>query len=169
VSAVLCVGLPHVAFAQSEPRCSVAGGYVFLQEWSAGDLETPRFPAGWLGTAAYRLGSGRWSAVGEFGVSSARTSSDETRQLMGAFGGARLAVYSRKRLTLFAQALAGLERFSEPGLVESGIAVQPGGGLDVRLSSRVFLRGQGDYRWSQPNGATFHAYRVIAMIGIALK
>ena len=167
--AVMCIGAPAAAFAQGEPRGWLAAGYTFLQQQSAGDLEKPIYPAGWIGTGAFRLGSSRWSAVGEFGISYDTTAAGERRELMGTFGGARFAMWSNGRLTLFAQFLAGLERFSEPGLAESGVAAQPGAGLDIRLSPRTFLRAQGDYRWSQPNGATFHTYRAVAAIGIDIK
>ena len=63
------IGVPAAAFAQGEPRASLAAGYVYLFQRTAGDLGTPTYPAGWLGTGALRLGSGRWSAVGEFGIS----------------------------------------------------------------------------------------------------
>jgi hypothetical protein len=78
-------------------------------------------------------------------------------------------VYSRTRVTLFAQVLAGLERFSEPGLAQSGPAVQPGAGVDMYVSRTVFLRAQGDYRWSQSGGTTFHAYRVVGAIGVRIR
>lgn len=166
---LVCATTASPAFAQAEPRFSVTGAYVFLQQQTTGGLDTPTFPVGWMATAAHRLGGGRWSAVGEFGISYKSSDFDETQLLMGVLGGARCALYRSKRITLFAQALAGLERFSEPGLVESGVAVQPGGGLDIHMSPKAFIRVQGDYRWSQPNDTTFHAYRVVAGVGIALR
>ena len=164
----LCLAVPGVARAQGEPRASIAGGYVFLQQRPSGNFDGADYPVGWMATGAVRLGSGRLSAIGEGGLSYRTTSGDERQYLLGVFGGARFAVYSSRHLTLFAQGLAGLERFSEPGLVETGVAVQPGAGLDYRFSSRLFLRLQGDYRWSQPNDSTFHAYRVVGAIGVTL-
>ena len=41
----------------------------------------------------------------------------------------------------------GAERFSEPGFSETGLALQPGGGVDVGLTDRLALRAQADYRW----------------------
>ena len=169
MSAVACAAAASPALAQSEPRFSVTGAYVYLQQQTAGALEAPRYDLGWMATSAYRLGAGRWSAVGEFGISYKSSVPDEQQLLMGVLGGARFALYKSARVTVFAQGLAGLERFSEPGLVESGAAVQPGGGIDIPLSSRVFIRAQGDYRWSQPNGMTFHAYRIVAGLGVALR
>ena len=166
-AAILILGVvPARAVAQGEPRVSVAGGYVFLQQKPVGGLESPVYPFGWMATSAFRLGSGRLSAVGEVAVSYRTTSGDEDQRLLGVLGGARFAIYSSKHVTLFAQGLAGVERFSEPGLVESGVAVQPGAGLDWLLSPHLCLRVQGDYRWSQPNDATFHGYRAVVAIGV---
>ena len=169
IGAIVCAAAASPAFAQSEPRLSVTGAYVFLQQQTAGQLDPPKYPFGWLATAAGRLGGGRWSAVGEFGISYKSNDVNEQQLLTGVLGGARVALSRSKRVTVFAQGLAGLERFSEPGLVESGIAIQPGGGLDIHVSSRVFIRAQGDYRWSQANDATFHAYRIVAGVGYALR
>jgi hypothetical protein len=171
--AALCLtaALPATAHAQApgEPRVSIAGGYVFLQQPMSTSVETPTYEVGWLAAGTCRLGSGRWSAAGEFGISSHTNAFDEHQRLMGLEGGVRVAVYSRTRVTLFAQVLAGLERFSEPGLAQSGPAVQPGAGVDMYVSRTVFLRAQGDYRWSQSGGTTFHAYRVVGAIGVAIR
>ena len=165
---ILVAALPARAEAQ-EPRVSIAGGYVFLQQKTTGDVTDTTYPFGWMGTAAFRLGASKLSAVGEFGISYQSNDFDEQQQLMGVLGGARFALYRSNRVTIFAQGLAGLERFSEPGFSESGVAVQPGGGMDIYLTSTLFIRAQGDYRWSKANDATFHAYRVVAAIGIVIK
>ena len=157
--------LPRDAQAQSEPRGSIAGAYVYLDQTATGDLGPPAYTLGWIATGAFRIG-GRWSGVGEFGISAQTNDFDERLQLMAVLGGARVTLYRSTRVALFAQALAGLERFSEPGLTESGPAVQPGAGLDFHLSSRVFLRAQGDYRWSQLNGATYQTWRAVAGVGV---
>jgi hypothetical protein len=168
MAAVFCLAVSTAASAQSEPRASVAGGYVFAHQQGTGEVSGTTYAAGLLAAAAVRLGSGRFSAAGEFGLSWHHNAFDETQQLTVVLGGVRIALKRSARLTLFAQALAGLERFSEPGLVESGVAVQPGAGFDFHVSSRVFIRAQGDYRWSHPNGATFHYVRGVAAIGVNL-
>jgi hypothetical protein len=159
------VAAPRDAQAQSEPRGSLAGAYVYLDQTAAGDLGPPAYQIGWMATGAFRLG-GRWSGVGEFGVSAQTNAFDERLQLMAVLGGARMTLYRSPSVAIFAQALAGLERFSEPGLIESGPAVQPGAGVDFNLSSRVFLRAQGDYRWSKVNGATYQTWRAVAGVGV---
>ena len=165
---VVTAAVPDAARAQ-EPKATVAGGYVYFQQLTTGELSEPAYPFGWAATSALRLAGSRVSAVGEFGISYRTNEFDELHTLMAALGGARVTLYRSNRLALFAQALAGLERFAEPGFTESGIAVQPGAGVDLYVSSKVFIRAQGDYRWSQPNDATFHAYRVFAGIGVNLR
>ena len=169
IAAIMCLAYSAPAFAQGEPRATVAGGYVYLKERGAGDLEDPAYPLGWMAGGTFRLGSSRLAAAGEFGVSSRKNAFDETQRLTGLLGGARFTLVQARRVRLFAQALAGLERFSEPGFAESGVAIQPGGGIDLHLSARWFVRAQGDYRWSQTGDATFHTWRVVAGLGWILS
>jgi len=164
----ILAALPTRAHAQ-EPRASVAGGYVYFQQFSSSEISEPAYTVGWAATSAFRLGGSRVSAVGEFGISYRSNDFDETQTLMAALGGARFTLYRSNRLAFFAQALAGLERFAEPGLSQSALAVQPGAGIDLYVSPNVFIRAQGDYRWSQPGDATFHAYRVLAGLGVGWK
>lgn len=160
-----CLLAPSAAVAQVEPRATLSGGYVYLHQQSAGDLEDPAYSLGWMASGAFRLGSSRLSAAGEFGIGSRKNAFDETQRLTGALGGARFTLTRSPRVRLFAQALVGLEVFTEPGLIQYGVAVQPGGGIDLHLSARWFVRAQGDYRWSQSDNATYHAWRVVAGIG----
>jgi hypothetical protein len=169
IAAVICLAYAAPALAQDEPRATLAGGFVYLQQRSAGDLENPAYPVGWMGAGTVRLGSSRLAAAGEFGVSSRTNAFDETQRLTGLLGGVRFTIVASRRIRLFAQGLAGLERFSEPGLTESGLAIQPGGGIDLHLSERWFVRAQGDYRWSQAGDATFHTYRLVAGLGWILS
>jgi hypothetical protein len=166
--AIACAMVASTACAQTEPRVSIAGTYVFLQQQTSSQIDASAYTFGWMAAAASRI-SGRWSGAGEFGISYKSNDAAETQLLMGALGGARFALLRAAHVTVFAQGLAGLERFSEPGLSESGLAVQPGGGVDIYLSSRVFIRAQADYRWSQANDTTFHAYRVVAGVGVAVR
>jgi hypothetical protein len=62
----------------------------------------------------------------------------------------------------------GVERFSEPGFVESGLAIQPGGGVDWAMGARYFLRAQADYRMSRQTGGTFNNVRVAVGGGVRL-
>ena len=94
-----------------------------------------------------------------------------TQTLASYLGGIRVA-QGGGRAAPFAQVLAGLEHFSEPGFAQTGFAVQPGGGIDVAVTGRLALRGQVDYRWvrvgagSGAPAATFKEWRV--GIGVVL-
>ena len=72
------------------------------------------------------------------------------------------------RLALFGQALGGVERFSEPGFVESGPAFQTGAGLDVAIWSRLGARLQGDWRLSRQNDVTYKEVRVALGLTVRL-
>ena len=163
---VIALSVASPAFAQDEPRVSVAGGYAFFREQGPGGLDPATYPIGWVATGGWRIGSSRLVAVGEVGMSLRQNVFDETQRVLGVLGGGRYALTRSARMTTFAQALVGIERFSEPGFTESGFAVQPGAGVDLKIGSRVFLRAQGDYRMSRPNGDTFHDARVFIGIGV---
>jgi hypothetical protein len=150
-------------WAQSEPRTTIAGGYTYLREQGPGGLGVANYPIGWVVTGSQRLGSGRLSGVGEIGISSRDNVVGERQRLLGLLGGARFAIMTSPQMTLFGQGLVGLERFSEPGFSESGLALQPGAGVDWRMWSRYFLRVQADYRMSRQTGGTFKEVR--ALIG----
>jgi len=162
------LGTVSPAAAQSEPPMTVAGGYSSLREQGPGGFEPATYPIGWLVAGSHRVGSGRLAGVGEFGVNSRDNVVGEWQRLLGILGGAKFALVRSARMALFAQALAGVERFSEPGFVESGLAIQPGAGLDWAMGSRCFLRVQGDYRLSRQTGGTFNNVRVAVGGGVRI-
>ena len=172
VSVVVVVGLfgPAVrpAAAQGEPKTTVAGGYAYLREQGPGGFEPATYPIGWMVTGSHRIGSGRLAGVGEFGLNSRDNVVGERQRLIGVLGGAKFGVLRSARMALFAQALVGVERFSEPGFNESGLAVQPGGGLDWAMGARWFVRVQGDYRMSRQTGGTFNSIRVAVGGGVRI-
>ena len=73
-----------------------------------------------------------------------------------------------------AQGLAGVEHYSEPGFAEIGLAVQPGGGVDVALIRRLAFRVQLDFRFvragakSEFPARTFKEWRLGAGAAIAI-
>jgi hypothetical protein len=166
--AMLCATVRPAA-AQGEPRTAVAGGYTYLREQGPGGFEAASYPVGWVATGSQRLGSGRISGVGEFGISTRDNFVDEKQRLVAILGGARFGLLASARMLVFAQALIGVERFSEPGLTESGLAFQPGAGIDWTLWSRYFLRAQGDYRLSRQTGGTFKELRAFVGAGVRIR
>ena len=167
VVAALLGPVPHAA-AQGEPPTTIAGGYAYVREQGPGGFEPATYPVGWLASGSHRIGSGRLEGVGEIGVNERDNVVGERQRLIGILGGARFGVVRSPRLALFVQALLGVERFSEPGFVESGLAIQPGGGVDWALSARYFLRAQADYRMSRQTGGTFNNIRVAVGGGVRL-
>ena len=138
---LLLVLLPSRAAAQAPSRATLGLSYSYLREAAS---DGAAYDAGWLTSVAGRPRSSlTW--VGEVG-GSYRSPAGVTQQLLSYLGGIRLG-HRQSSIAPFAQAVAGLERFSEPGFSQTGLALQPGGGVDVWLTPRLALRAQVDYRW----------------------
>lgn len=142
---------PRSASAQGAPAGEVAGGYVFVRDFQ---IDT-NFPLGWFASAGVNLGDG-FAVIGEVSGSYATIDlfgTDVDANVHTFMGGARF-VRRMDRITPFAQVLVGLARASGPGDslvhqirdVVTGLAIQPGGGVDVRLSERLSARVAADYR-----------------------
>jgi hypothetical protein len=166
--AFVSLSLPTTAAAQDQPYFSLAFGPAILREQGPGGFEPSLYGNGAVLAGTYRIGQSQLWGAGEFGRNSRRNSVGETATLTSFLGGAMVQLVRAPRWTLFAQALVGVERFREPGLSESGLAIQPGGGIDFRFGSRWLVRGQVDYRLSRQD-VTFHDIRAFAGIGILLS
>ena len=165
VLTVLMLGLTaRPARAQADPKVSAAGGYTYLQENGPADI-AHTYKTGWMVTGAVHLWW-RLYGVGEYGVSLRKNVFDETARLSAFLGGVRVPILRATRMVIYAQTLLGVERFSEPGFEESGLAIQPGAGLDWLLWSNVFVRAQGDYRWAQQTAGNFHEFRLFVGMGV---
>jgi len=144
------VALPATAqttAAAAGPASEIAAGYSFLHELGTGGAPANVYNTGWTAAYSRRLGPGAHSlaAVGEV-TSNYRDSFGELWTLYGFLGGIRMPVCKVAGLSVFAQALVGLELYKVPGFSERGLAFQPGGGVDVPLGRSLKLRVQGDYR-----------------------
>jgi hypothetical protein len=158
VSIFIGLLLSSSAYAQAT---TVSAGYSFLHE-----LGTPgvTYGVGYSASVAWTPG-GTWGIVGDIG-GNFRNPANVSQQLFGALGGVRLTGTTGP-IKPFAQGLIGLERYSEPGFSENGLAIQPGVGLDWFFLPSWALRAQGDYRWVRANGDTFHELRVVAGVTFA--
>jgi hypothetical protein len=107
-----------------------------------------------------QLGQSRLAVVGEVGGNYRTNLVVETQSLYGILGGLRIDLVRLGPVHLFAQGLVGLERFAEPGFSERGLAVQPGGGVDLVLARRIAIRAEGDFRAAREEGVTFREGRV---------
>jgi hypothetical protein len=154
----LLAGTEGAAAQTAEPARQIAGSYGYLYEHGVGGGPSATYPKGWFVTFDQRL-TGRFAAVGEVGGSYRSNAGIETQSLYGFFGGARVRLFRLGMVRVFAQGLAGVERFSEPGFSEHGFAVQPGGGADIPLTHRLDVRVQGDYRAAHQEGVWIHEGR----------
>ena len=165
---VVTCAIAGPALAQDAPRATIAGGYTYLREQGPSGFDPETYSKGWAAAVSYRV-AGRLSGIGEIGVSYRTNSFDECAKLLGGFGGVRYDVFRLGRSTVFAQALAGVERFSEPGFSESGFAMQVGAGIDVPIRSAWFGRIQADYRRASQTAGNFNEVRVFVGGGYAVR
>ena len=156
VCLLFLIAAPRPASAQQESSTEIYGGYSYLLDPGNGVLAITAgdnaFPLGWAAGIAHSIT--RWmDAVGEVsGNYKTKTTFDAEVSLRfhAAMAGPRAAVRIG-RLREFVQVLGGVAygHASAFGLTTStsGLCVQPGGGVDYQLSSRIAARLQLDYRW----------------------
>jgi opacity protein-like surface antigen len=154
--------------AQDAPRATAAGGYTYLREQGPAGFDPETYPSGWAAAVTFRV-AGRLSAAGEVGVSSRTNPFDEHAHLLAALGGARFDLWRTGRTQVFVQGLAGVERFSEPGLSESGFAFQLGAGADIPVWKSWFARAQADYRRASQTAGSFNELRLFLGGGFAFR
>ena len=151
----LGLALPAAA-QQPTPKVEVSVGYVVVRDQ---DIYRETFPLGWNIDVATQM-TRRLTIVGEVGgayrhVDLLGTGFDLSVHTLMA--GPRLSGWQSGRLAPFAHILVGgaLVRASVFGERSSTImlALQPGAGVDVRLTDLVGVRIGGDYRLSLSGGA----------------
>jgi len=153
-------GTPVWAQTTSDPPLRLGIGYSFLQEQGLGGGPSTTYSKGWAATVDRRVGHSRFALVGEVGGNYHTNLVVETESLYGFLGGLRIDLVRFGAVRVFAQGLVGLERFAEPGLSERGLALQPGGGIDLGLTHRIAIRAEGDFRAAREEGVTFREGRV---------
>ena len=152
---------PATALAD-EPPATVAGGYSFLQEFDTAATTGAKYTSGWFAGATRRIFAPRMSAIGEVTRSSRTNVVSETQSLLALLGGVRIELLRLGPLRLSGAALVGVERFSEPGFAENGLAIEPGAGADVWILRRLGLRVTAGYRLVRAEGTTFEEVRASA-------
>ncbi len=149
----------------------MAGGYTFLNNTNAAQTYS-----GWAVSAGAVL-DGTVGLVGEVASSYTTMNSlgiDVALTELSFLGGPKVVAHRVGAVTPFVQVLAGGVRLtgSAPtilgtiSLSDTNVAVQPGGGVDVRVSPRVGLRLQGDYRMLFVTGGT--SPRVRLLVGLVV-
>lgn len=156
--AILGVATPVLA---QESAGDVAIGYSILHDSEAEET----FPMGWLFAGGVNLGS-NLAVVGEVGGNYKKVDffgEDLNLRVHSFLGGVRVQNRHPKAMP-FGQVLVGLAHMGLSVLGESessnGFAVQPGGGVDIALSSSLGARVQGDFRMIRSDGETANEFRV---------
>lgn len=165
---VVCAVVAAPAAGQTVDRANIGVAYSYLHESGTGGGAASTYSVGWVASAASGMGKGKLAIVAEAGANYRKNVVGERQQLWGVLGGARVALWRKSRTTAFAQALAGMERFSEPGFTESGLAFQPGAGVDYWFGGKLGLRLQGDLRIAREEGVTFREFRFAAGVVFGL-
>jgi hypothetical protein len=137
-----------------DPKWNLMAGYAYLYD---GSWKQPLF-FGYTVALTRRL-SPVISLVGEGGGSYGQTDAGWSIQRYAFLGGVKLHG-GEGQVRPFFQALVGYERQGGEVGLASGIAVQPGGGVDLTVNDRITLRAQGDYRWIREDGLNYSQYRI---------
>jgi hypothetical protein len=147
------------ALAQTTaPSPDLSASYATLWDVTSEDSSADPYK-GWVVSGAYPFLWRRMSLTGEVGSQTRSTITDETQRVTAILGGPRFGLIGG-RVAAFGQLLIGMERFAEPGLTESGLAIQPGGGVDFWVTSTLGARAQADYRWAHEGGDTYKEWRL---------
>jgi hypothetical protein len=179
-AAILILSMTLVSPAAAQTRAAdskgdVAGG------WSATFASDFNVPTGWLFAIAMRAGGpgvfvvgeaqGHYKTIDFFG-------DDLSASVHGFLGGVRVAPAMNSKVQGFFQALAGMARLGASFAGESAsftkFALQPGGGVDVPVGERLFLRLQADILlvfFGEENGVragTSRDFRVGVSIGVPI-
>jgi hypothetical protein len=153
------------AFAQDTMRGDFAVGYSVMRDSDASET----FPAGFVLAITGDVNT-KIRIVGEFGGNYKTITFPGGRLRLGVVtyqGGLRFVPVSDAKVRPFVQVLAGGARFSGTvlGVIgatdgTNGVAIQPGGGVDIRLHRLVDGRFQADYRAMHANGETLGEFRI---------
>jgi hypothetical protein len=156
--AIVSVATP--AFSQ-ERAGDVAIGYSVLHDSDAEET----FPMGWLFAAGVNLGS-NVALVGEAGGNYKTVDvlgTDVNLRVHSFLGGVRIQNHQPKVMPfgqiLVGVAHAGVSMLGE-GVSSNDLAIQPGGGVDIRLNSNMGARVQGDFRMIRSEGDTSNEFRI---------
>jgi hypothetical protein len=173
---VLCSFLLGAVPAKAQaPRAEISGGYSVLQDHDRSE----KFPAGWVASATRNV-NGWIGVTAEVGgnyrtcencqrgpfTSQESRGADLALRVYTFMVGPRVAVRAIPAVTPFAQFLFGGSHFSGgvefDGSLTTGLTYQPGGGVDIRVTPKVGIRLQGDYRVIRTQGVDNKQSRFLA-------
>jgi opacity protein-like surface antigen len=147
MAVLLLVAAGAPAMAQDTPGVEIGAGYAYLRDKELDDS----FPLGWFADIAGNVSP--WlGLVGELGGSYKTVDSEGVKLKLSVhtlMGGVRLARRG-DGATAYIQVLAGAARgkvsFEGVGETDTNFAVQPGVGVDIRMSHSLAIRVGGDFR-----------------------
>ena len=157
IGVVMLLAIFRSSAIAQQRRVELSAGYSLLHVNSA----SSNFPRGWFGSAGGRFAIGKFRKDW-FGLMGEVSGNEKTVDPLGftlhlsAFsllGGARVVAHEWGQLTPFAQFLAGVTREgvnSDALQTNSSVthfAYQPGGGVDVGVTSRWAIRGAVGWRF----------------------
>jgi hypothetical protein len=146
-----------------EPATNVTLGYQYLKDssWDENLLY------GWLVTVNHRI-TRYFSIVGEVGGAHGKFGTTNfTIQRYAFLGGLRVTA-GEGEVRPFFQFVTGYARQGGDVGLANGIAIQPGGGVDLAVNDWLTVRGQGDYRFLREDGEIWSQYRLSGGIVIYL-
>ena len=158
---VCCLVLAPTAASAQDERGNVALSYSILYD---SDIEET-FPVGWLLALTAHITS-NMGIVGEVGGNyksiEDEFAGDVSLKLHSFMGGLRF-MSRQANFTPFAQALIGgvnaSVSFDDDSDSSTVFAVQPGAGIDFRVSDALNLRAQADYRYLTNEGESASEFR----------
>jgi hypothetical protein len=123
------------------PRLTITGGYQYMLDKSWEE----KLDKGWVAAVAYKIGE-ITSVVAEGSGSYGKlTGTNWTIERYAFLGGIKFQVGGEGPRP-FVQFMAGLSRQAGDVGIVNGLALQPGGGVDLPFGERLSLRVFGDYR-----------------------
>ena len=158
---VFCLLVSPTRASAQDQQGNVAFSYSILHD---SDIEET-FPVGWLLAVARNI-TPNMGIVGEVGgnyKSLEDDFGDDVSLSVHSFLGGLRFQSPRSSFTPFAQALIGGARarvsFDGDSDSSTGFAVQPGAGIDFRVSDALNLRAQADYRYLRSDGESTNEIR----------
>jgi hypothetical protein len=138
-----------------EPKYNLSGGYQYLYDGSWKE----HLLLGYVASLTRRI-SPTMAIVGEAGGSHGEYgTSGFSIQRYAFLGGLRL-MGGEGEVRPFFQVLAGYSRQGGDVGLANGIAIQPGGGVDLTVTEKLIVRAQGDYRFIREDGQNYNQYRI---------
>jgi hypothetical protein len=146
---------PTAPDANEEPATHLYFGYAYMYDGSWSE----HLFYGFVASIAHRIRPNLW-IVGEGGGSHGEYGTTGfTIQRYAFLGGARVTA-GEGEVKPFFQVLAGYSRQGGDVGLANGIAVQPGGGVDLIMNERITLRAQADYRYLREDSVNYSQYRI---------